>query len=141
MRSLVASQPGAAAQLCLEITESHWLDVNGPAAEVLRELKALGLGLALDDFGTGHASLSYLQALPFDSVKIDRHFVHDLHTNPRNRSVCMALLAMASSCAMTAVAEGVETRDEAEALSMLGFAYAQGYLWARPAPVAQALAA
>jgi len=141
VRSLVASQPSAAAQLCLEITESHWLDVNGPAAEVLRELKALGLGLALDDFGTGHASLSYLQALPFDSVKIDRHFVHDLHTNPRNRSVCMALLAMASSCAMTAVAEGVETRDEAEALSMLGFAYAQGYLWARPAPVSQALAA
>lgn len=141
VHSLVASQPAAATQLCLEITESHWLDVNGPAAEILRELKALGLGLALDDFGTGHASLSYLQALPFDSVKIDRHFVHDLHTNPRNRSVCMALLAMANSCAMTAVAEGVETRDEAEALAMLGFSHAQGYLWARPAPVAQALAA
>ncbi len=74
-------------------------------------------------------------------MKIDRHFVHDLHTNQRNRSVCMALLAMARSCAMTAVAEGVETRDEAEALAMLGFAHAQGYLWARPAPVAQALVA
>jgi EAL domain-containing protein (putative c-di-GMP-specific phosphodiesterase class I) len=53
----------------------------------------------------------------------------------------MALLAMANSCAMTAVAEGVETRDEAEALAMLGFSHAQGYLWARPAPVAQTLAA
>ena len=141
IRLLVDQHPAIAGQVCLEITESHWLDTNGPAAEVLQELKRMGLRLALDDFGTGHASLSYLQALPFDVVKIDRHFVKDVDTNTRNRSVCMALLAMARSCSMGVVAEGVETQAEADTLTAVGFDHAQGYLWSRSVPVEQALGA
>ena len=139
IRSLAHNHPQLTRQVCLEITESHWLDTNGPAAAVLDELKQLGLRLALDDFGTGHASLSYLQALPFDVVKIDRHFVTNVDSDLRNRSICMALLAMARSCSMQVVAEGVETQAEADTLTAIGFDQAQGYLWSRPVPVARAL--
>jgi diguanylate cyclase (GGDEF)-like protein len=140
LRDLVDAYPQLTPRICLEVTESHWLDANGAAGDLLREIHALGFKLALDDFGTGHASLSYLQSLPFDSVKMDRHFVEHIETNARDASVCQALLAMAHSCGMTAVAEGVETRAQADRLSQMGYDCAQGYLYSRPMPVQSALA-
>lgn len=139
LKSLVDHHADVADRICLEVTESHWLDSTGAAGDVLREIKRLGLHLSLDDFGTGHASLSYLQSLPFDSVKIDRHFVENVETNARDQSVCVALLAMAQSCRMSAVAEGVETQSQADTLASLGYERAQGYLWAKPMPVTQTL--
>ncbi|MEN9705322.1 MAG: hypothetical protein RLZZ393_1201 [Pseudomonadota bacterium] len=139
VKALVAAHPQVVPRICLEVTESQWLDPNGPAGDLLRDLKALGLALALDDFGTGHASLSYLQSLPFDTVKIDRHFVSQVESDARHRSICVALLAMARSCGMTAVAEGVETASQAALLAELGYDRAQGYLWSRPLPMAAAI--
>ncbi len=139
LRDLIERYPTVAARVCLEVTESHWLDSTGAAGDVLRAIKRMGLQLSLDDFGTGHASLSYLQSLPFDSVKIDRHFVEHIETNARDRSVCVALLAMARSCGMSAVAEGVETLSQARELCDLGYDRAQGYLWAKPMPIEEAL--
>jgi cyclic di-GMP phosphodiesterase Gmr len=139
VKALVATYPEVVPRICLEVTESQWLDPNGPAGDLLRDLRSLGLKLALDDFGTGHASLSYLQALPFDTVKIDRHFVSGVESDPRHRSICVALLAMARSCDMTAVAEGVETASQAALLADLGYDRAQGYLWAKPLPLRAAI--
>lgn len=135
VKALVDTYPAVVPRICLEVTESQWLDPNGPAGDLLRDIKGLGLKLALDDFGTGHASLSYLQSLPFDAVKIDRHFVNRVDTDPRHRSICIALLAMAHSCGMTAVAEGVETDSQVATLVELGYDKAQGYRWSRPLPL------
>jgi EAL domain-containing protein (putative c-di-GMP-specific phosphodiesterase class I) len=138
LRDLVDAHPQTTSRICLEVTESHWLDANGAAGDLLREIHTMGFKLALDDFGTGHASLSYLQSLPFDSVKMDRHFVENIETNSRDASVCLALLAMAHSCGMTAVAEGVETRTQAEKLTQMGYDCAQGYWYAKPMSISSA---
>lgn len=135
VKGLVEAHPAVVPRICLEVTESQWLDPSGPAGDLLRDLKDLGLKLALDDFGTGHASLSYLQSLPFDTVKIDRHFVNHVETDARRRSICIALLAMARSCGMSAVAEGVETDSQAAVLAEMGYDRAQGYRWSRPMPL------
>jgi diguanylate cyclase (GGDEF)-like protein len=132
VKALVDQYPQVVPRMCLEVTESQWLDPAGPAGDLLRDIRALGLKLALDDFGTGHASLSYLKALPFDTVKIDRHFVSRVESETRDRSICTALLAMARSCGMGVVAEGVETLAQAAALTDMGYDRAQGYLWSRP---------
>ena len=130
--------PQAISSICIEVTESQYLDPSSPAGNVLNLLKSMGFKLSLDDFGMGHASLSYLQSLPFDSVKVDRFFVKDIEEVPRNRAICQALIAMATSCDMKVVAEGVETGKQAEILLDLGCKYAQGYLWSKPFPVEQA---
>jgi diguanylate cyclase (GGDEF)-like protein len=140
LHALVDAHAHLTPRICLEVTESHWLDAHGPAGDLLREIHAMGFKLALDDFGTGHASLSYLQSLPFDSVKMDRHFVEHVETNARDASVCQALLAMAHSCGMSAVAEGVETSGQSDRLAQMGYDCAQGYLYSKPMPIPVALA-
>lgn len=120
----------------LEVTESQWMDTGGPAREALTRLKALGFRIALDDFGTGYASLAYLQALPLDGIKIDRRFVVAIGSGQgRDAALCRALLAMGQASGLLVVAEGVETPAQAGALSLLGFATGQGYLWAEPMPL------
>ena len=122
------------AQICLELTESHWLDSGGPAHDALLCLKALGFKLALDDFGTGYASLTYLQSLPVDTIKVDKSFVHQAALSERGLNLCAALLSMGQACQMGIVAEGVETRAQAELLAGMGYPLAQGFLWSRPMP-------
>ena len=100
----------------------------------------MGFRLALDDFGTGYASLAYLQALPLDSIKIDRRFVSAIGDGGgRDASLCRALLAMGQATGLVVVAEGVETRAQAGALAALGFDRAQGFLWSEAMPLAGAL--
>ena len=130
----------APSRLCLEITESQWLDGDGPARSALLELKALGFRLALDDFGTGYASLSLLQSVPFDVVKIDRSFTASLGDNGRGTALCEAALRMAAACGMRVTAEGVETQEQADLLRVMGCQQGQGYLWSRPLPSADAIA-
>lgn len=127
-------------RIVLEVTESHWLDVDSPARASLLKLKDAGFRLALDDFGTGYASLSHLQTIPFDTVKIDRSFTSQLTLDSRGRALCDAALAMASACGMRVTAEGVETEEQAARLKQMGYHFGQGYLWAKPMPLAQALA-
>ncbi len=130
-----------AAGIYLEVTESQWLDTGGPARDTLARLKQMGFRLALDDFGTGYASLAYLQALPLDSIKIDRRFVSAIGDGGgRDASLCRALLAMGQATGLVVVAEGVETRAQAGALAALGFDRAQGFLWSEAMPLAGALA-
>ena len=127
-------------RVVLEVTESQWLDVDSSARSNLLALEDAGFRLALDDFGTGYASLSRLQTVPFDHVKIDRSFTAQLMFGQRGRALCEAGLAMARACGIPVTAEGVETSEQAQSLKDMGYEFGQGFLWSRPAPLEQALA-
>jgi EAL domain-containing protein (putative c-di-GMP-specific phosphodiesterase class I) len=117
--------------LVLELTESVFSD-SDEHAEVLRELRRLGVKLVIDDFGTGYSSLSYLRRFPIDGLKIDRSFVADLVGQDRNRTVTDAIVRMALDLRMPVIAEGIETGMQLSALQALGCPLGQGYLLSRP---------
>jgi diguanylate cyclase (GGDEF)-like protein len=116
------------AQLELEITESTIMQDDDVTITAFRELNEMGVGLALDDFGTGYSSLSYLRRFPMGRVKIDRAFVSGIPTNPDDAALAAAVIAMAHSLRLLVVAEGVETREQAEFLRESGCDELQGYL-------------
>lgn len=123
-----------ARQLLLELTESALLEDDTALIGVLHDLKKLGLRLSLDDFGTGYSALSYLQRVPLDNLKIDRAFVQGMTHVPKSAELVKTILAMAQALGLGAVAEGVETPAQREALAKLGCTYLQGFLFAPPFP-------
>ncbi|CAK0763305.1 two-component system, sensor histidine kinase and response regulator [Gammaproteobacteria bacterium] len=118
----------------LEITESVLMEHAKETLATLHQLKEIGVTLAIDDFGTGYSSLSYLKRFPVDTLKIDRTFVHDVHTSPDDASIITSIIALAHSLRRTVVAEGVETIQQREFLVQAGCDYIQGYLLAKPLP-------
>ncbi|OYY61611.1 MAG: hypothetical protein B7Y51_09845, partial [Burkholderiales bacterium 28-67-8] len=120
-------------QLAFEITESTLMSHPEDTLETLLRIKALGIRIAIDDFGTGYSSLSHLKRFPVDSVKIDRSFVRDLETDPDDRELARAIVAMSRSLRLRVVAEGVETEGQASMLSAMGCTSLQGHLYARAA--------
>lgn len=116
----------------LEITEGVLMAGHNYINETLAELSRLGIKISMDDFGTGYSSLSYLRRYPFDSLKIDRSFVHDITTDPADRELVNATIAMAHGLGLTVVAEGVETVEQLNHLEQQGCEMAQGYLFSRP---------
>lgn len=126
------------ASLGLEVTESVLLDQD--AVEVLTELRAHGVRIMLDDFGTGYSSLSYLRKFEVDALKIDRSFVSELGERRRDALLVSALVQMASALNIDAVAEGVETAQQAQMLRVLGCGLAQGFHFARPLTIEDATA-
>ena len=130
------AQAGLAPQcLTLEITESVLMDNSDAAIARLHELKALGIRLAIDDFGTGYSSLNYLRALPVDIVKIDKVFIDGVASDTEARGLIRAILSMAETLDLQAVAEGVESLDQALRLEQLGSSLVQGYYYAQPLSV------
>ena len=125
----------AADRLTLETTESVLAHVD-VAVVRLQELKRLGVQLAIDDFGTGYSSLSYLQRMPIDAVKIDKSFVDGVTGGPEESAVARAILALAGTLRLDAVAEGVEQAGQARELAALGCRWAQGYHFSRPVAAA-----
>jgi diguanylate cyclase (GGDEF)-like protein/PAS domain S-box-containing protein len=124
-------------RLELEITESV-LMMDDRATEVtLRGLKRLGVKIALDDFGTGHSSLSYLHRFSFDKIKIDQGFIRSMNTDAVNAAIVRAVISLGVELGISVVAEGVETRDQAEALKAEGCPLFQGYLFSRPVAAAK----
>lgn len=119
----------------LEITEST-VQVIERSAGILDALKRLGVSISIDDFGTGYSSLSVLRGLPIDRIKIDRSFVLDLTENDDARAMIDAMLALGRSLRMKTIAEGIELPEQAELLTRLGCDEGQGYLFARPMPLA-----
>jgi len=99
---------------------------------VLHRLKLLNLGLEIDDFGTGYSSLSQLHLLPFDTLKIDRSFVHELGSGAEGNEIVRTILELARSLEMQIVAEGVETRDQLRMLAELGCNCVQGFYFSKP---------
>jgi diguanylate cyclase (GGDEF)-like protein/PAS domain S-box-containing protein len=118
----------------LEITESLLLEGNGSVRATLEELCRMGFTIAIDDFGTGYSGLGYLTRFPIHTIKIDRSFIRDLTTNTDSAVLVEAIVSMAHALRMQVVAEGVETREQADHLYKLGCCLIQGYLFARPMP-------
>ncbi|MEG4998550.1 putative bifunctional diguanylate cyclase/phosphodiesterase [Microcoleus sp. B4-D4] len=118
--------------LKLEITESVLMENAEEAAGVLELLKARQVKVCLDDFGTGYSNLSYLQLLPIDTLKIDRSFVCCLEEGGKNLTLLEAILNLASSLELEAIAEGVETEEQLIILRSLGCSSYQGYFFSRP---------
>ena len=124
------------AQLAFEITESTLMTDPEATLGLLQRIKALGIRIAIDDFGTGYSSLSHLKRFPVDSVKIDRSFVRDLETDPDDRELVKAIVAMSRSLRLRVVAEGVETDAQSEMLTGMGCTSLQGFLYAKPVDAA-----
>ncbi len=115
----------------LEVTESVMMqDVQG-SSRILRELRDRGVCVALDDFGTGYSSLSYVRSFPLDSLKIDASFVGDLTLDSGADGIIMAILAMAKVLGLNVIAEGVETKVQADFLRTNGCDEMQGWLFSR----------
>ncbi|KQN94322.1 hypothetical protein ASE95_05675 [Sphingomonas sp. Leaf231] len=123
----------------LEVTETVFLDRgNELVGDTLSAFHDAGVSIALDDFGTGYASLKHLREFPVDVIKIDRSFVADLAENTGDAAIVDAVLGLAQRLGITVVAEGVETQEQAAYLLSRDCALAQGYLFGRPMPAAQA---
>jgi EAL domain-containing protein (putative c-di-GMP-specific phosphodiesterase class I) len=123
-----------AQRLELEITESSLFDDMELALTTIESLKNLGVKLSLDDFGTGYSSLTQLQALPFDRIKIDRSFVMTMNENGESAAIVNAILHLARSLKLPVTAEGIETSAIQGALSELGCADGQGWLYGKALP-------
>jgi diguanylate cyclase (GGDEF)-like protein len=124
-------------RLELEITESVLLFNSEATLATLHRLRALGVRISMDDFGTGYSSLSYLRSFPFDKIKIDRSFVHDLACNPDSMAIIRAVTGLGASLGMTTTGEGVETQEELDYLKREGCTEAQGYFYSRPKPASE----
>lgn len=120
--------------LMLEITESLMLDTSPETQSNLQDLHSLGLRFSMDDFGTGYSSLSYLHRLPISELKLDKSFVQDITSNSAASALTRSVINIASSLKMTLVAEGVETKEQAQWLTEHGCPVMQGYLYAKPMP-------
>jgi EAL domain-containing protein (putative c-di-GMP-specific phosphodiesterase class I) len=119
-------------RLELEITESIFLDGTEATLKLLHSLRSMGVRVALDDFGTGYSSLSYLQSFPFDKIKIDRSFIHNLLTRPGAGAIVRAITSLADALGMETTAEGVEDTAQLDALRARGCSSVQGFLFAHP---------
>jgi diguanylate cyclase (GGDEF)-like protein/PAS domain S-box-containing protein len=124
-------------RLELEITEGVLIEDFDRGLALLRRLKALGVRISMDDFGSGYSSLSYLQAFPFDKIKIDRAFVMNLGRNPQSAAIVRAVIDLGHGLGMSIVAEGVETQEQLGFLAEEGCDAVQGYLLGKPAPIGQ----
>ena len=119
----------------IEITESTLMrDMEG-SVHKLRQLSDMGVEISIDDFGTGYSSLSYLKRLPVHCLKIDRSFVHDLHTDDNGAPLIAGIAAMAKGLRLNLVAEGVETQAQLEFLRQIGCDAYQGHLFSQAVPV------
>jgi EAL domain-containing protein (putative c-di-GMP-specific phosphodiesterase class I) len=121
-------------RLELEITESVLLFNNDNTLATLHQLRALGVRIAMDDFGTGYSSLSYLRSFPFDKIKIDQSFVHNLSDDEDSKAIIRAVTGLGTSLRMTTTGEGVETQEELDYLRNEGCTEAQGYFFSKPRP-------
>ena len=127
------------AGLKLELTENLVMGDLDQVVRRMHQLRRLGLGFSLDDFGTGYSSLSYLRQLPLDQLKIDQSFVRSMFGEPSSKVLVKSIIGLAHNMGIKVIAEGIETEQEALALQDLGCEEGQGYWFARPMPLEDAL--
>jgi diguanylate cyclase (GGDEF)-like protein len=135
--SALATSGLSANRLELEITELVLLQDNEGAFAVLHQLRNLGIRIAMDDFGTGYSSLGYLRSFPFDKIKIDQSFIHDLPAKEDSLAIVRAVVGLSSSLGITTTAEGVETNEQLASLTSEGCNEVQGFLFSPARPAAE----
>lgn len=118
--------------MIVEITEGVTMDLDDGASDILNVLRAAGFRIAIDDFGTGYSSLTYLRRLNMDYLKIDKAFVAEITSNAEDLALCEAMIVMAHKLGMKVIAEGIETAEQADILTLAGCDYGQGYYFSRP---------
>lgn len=123
--------------LGIEITETAMMSVRDRAAELLTELRTIGVSLSLDDFGTGYSSLSYLKNFPINVLKIDRAFVNEMLSDSTTASITEAIISMAHMLSLRVVAEGVEEKEQVDLLERLGCDAVQGFYFSKAVPAEQ----
>ena len=121
----------------IEITESTAMIDPALTAEILLDLKKLGISIAIDDFGVGHSSLNYLKRFPIDTLKIDQSFVQDIGRGGSDGAIVSAVIAIGKTLKIRVVAEGVETEEQMRFLAAHGCYEFQGYLFSRPMPASE----
>ncbi len=134
VRGLLAENDLPADMIDLELTEGILMEGVERTLLTLRELRDLGVGISIDDFGTGYSSLSYLKRFPIRKLKIDQSFVRDVILDSSDAAMVRTIIVMAHSLNLHTIAEGVETKEQAEFLREVGCERAQGYLFGRPMP-------
>jgi EAL domain-containing protein (putative c-di-GMP-specific phosphodiesterase class I) len=121
-------------RLKVEMTETAVMGNRDKAARVFHDLRALGVTVAIDDFGTGYSTMSQIKDLPFDTMKIDREFVHGVDTSRESQAICRALIELAKGLDIAVLAEGVGVGADLKRMQMLGCELFQGYYFSRPMP-------
>ncbi len=124
-------------RLEIEVTESMLMSDQSRCLQILRKLKAMGIAIAMDDFGTGYSSLGTLHAFPFDKIKLDQSFVRRIPDDTLAAAIVKTVLALGHSMNVPVLAEGIETEDQLRFLVAEGCSEGQGYLFAKPVPLAQ----
>lgn len=127
-------------QITIELTESVMMSDSELVLWQLERIRDMGVHISIDDFGAGYSSLSYLHALPVDSLKLDRTFTQSMMLGERAKLVVDGILKIARDLRLTTVAEGIETRAEAEMMIEKGFTHVQGYYLGKPIPASRAFA-
>ncbi len=122
-------------QIEIEITESTIMDDPETAIAELEKIHSLGVRIAMDDFGTGFSSLSYLNMLPIDTIKIDQSFVKDIGIDPKDEAIVKAIIGLAHTLGLKVIAEGVEEEYQVEFLRANNCDILQGYYYSRPVAV------
>jgi EAL domain-containing protein (putative c-di-GMP-specific phosphodiesterase class I) len=129
----IVSETGLSPEsLELELTESSIMENPESAAEILSEIRRLGISVAIDDFGTGYSSMSYLKRFCVDTLKIDRSFVNGVATDTHDAAMVRAMITLARDLNLRVVAEGIETEAQLAFLNQLRCEEGQGYLFAKP---------
>jgi diguanylate cyclase (GGDEF)-like protein len=118
--------------LGIELTESILVDDVEGLIEKMKELREYGLKFSLDDFGTGYSSLSYLKKLPLNELKIDRSFIRDILTEESSAAIAQTIVSLSRAMGLPVIAEGVETEEQRQFLTVMGCYNFQGYLFGRP---------
>ena len=118
--------------LHLELTENQIIKNIGLTLTTMEKLKRLGIRIAIDDFGTGYSSLGYLKNLPINTLKIDRSFVQELKTGDDNAAITSTIITLAHNLDLDVIAEGVETKEQAEFLASRNCYLMQGFYFDRP---------
>ena len=116
----------------LEVTETALMRDFDKGYECLKALKSLGVHISLDDFGSGYSSLSYVHRLPLDKIKIDRSFIKDIETQGASRDIVKTIIDLCDNLKLACVVEGMETKEQADAVRELGGAMMQGFYFGKP---------
>jgi diguanylate cyclase (GGDEF)-like protein len=124
-------------RLEIEVTESTLMSDQARGLHILRKLKAMGISIAMDDFGTGYSSLATLHSFPFDKIKLDQSFVRRLPNDAAAAAIVRTVLALGKTLGTPVLAEGIETEAQWQFLAREGCDKGQGYLFARPVPLAK----